>query len=503
MAITRETLQRLSFLRRGEVLIGFVHLAAGIIVAREGFLKLQELWLQLQPYLPLSLQAQISEKILTSLPTILKTFVTVVGSICAVLVGLLWIFSGLYNMVQRREDLPGAPYLGQPELVAEWLGSGKPVYVPHHGWFAPVLAKVWPKLRFVSPVSREVIREVLRSLGKIALIWLLIALIVYFLGLVPNLLRKYAQVRIHFLIPSAAPLYALLGLLAFFNCLIALSLVPLKRREFSRGYEAIHVRGKGEAELFFTLLEESCRLLDRLPASEKRTARLEQADDPLTKATLIESSPESVRALARPAAYMCLPVAFLLLTMGFSRLIHFARPVFPMSYAEFLSYHALDYVLEVAFAVGLIAAGAYFLEWARRLFDIRVFRSALVFCRIQPATVPETSATGADTGSGTFSATPAGRWKISQGVGERFAIWATAPQSTGEFRMELFWADALSESAGTAEPRSLFDLQISEALDTSMRYIIELPFASCFQRTSFEERGAPKDVSPSLVSPGV
>jgi len=486
MAITKETLQRLSFLRNGEVLIGFVHFTAGIIVTREGFLNLQDLWLQLQPYLPLSFHAQISEKIFTSLPIILKTFVMVVGSICAVLVGLVWIFSGLYNMIRRAEDLPAAADFGQPELVAESLRSGRPLYAHYRTWFAPILSRLWPKLGPVSPVSSEVIREVLWSLAKIALIWLLIALIMYFLGMVPDLLRKYARVHVYFLIPSATPLYALLGLVAFFNCLIGLSLVPFKGREFSRGYEGALVRGKGETELFFALLEESCSLLDRFPATQKRTVRLEQAEDPLTKGALIESSPEPVRVLARPAAYLCLPVALLLITMGFSRLIHFARPAFPMTYAEFVSYHALDYVLEAAFAVGLIAAGIHFLEWARRLFDIRVFRSSLVFCRLQAATASENKAPGSHTRTETVSVMHESQWRRIQGVGDRFAAWATAPQHTGQFLMELFWADALSESAGSTEPRSLVDLQVSEALETSMRYIIELPFAASFQRAPLD-----------------
>ena len=39
-----------------------------------------------------------------------------------------------------------------------------------------------------------------------------------------------------------------------------------------------------------------------------------------------------------------------------------------MTYQEFLTAHSLDYLLEVAFALGLIIAGLYFAEWARKLF---------------------------------------------------------------------------------------------------------------------------------------
>ena len=68
--------------------------------------------------------------------------------------------------------------------------------------------------------------------------------------------------------------------------------------------------------------------------------------------------------------------------MGFSRLVHFQRPVSEMPYQVFLQSHALDYMVEVLFALGLILVGLYFAEWARKLFDVRKISFGMSYCAI-------------------------------------------------------------------------------------------------------------------------
>jgi len=325
-------------------------------------------------------------------------------------------------------------------------------------------------------------RDVFGSVVRLALVACAIAGAVWFLQALPELLKKFFQVRINLLVPSARPLYALLALLAVFNVVIAVSLVPFRRRRFSTGSETVRIRGRGEASLFLALLEESCRLLNRAGLAEKKPVRLRQENNPDVAGTLVESSPELVSAWARPVAYLCLPLAFLLLTMGFSRLIQFTRPVFPMSYTDFLCYHVLDYLLEVAFALGLIIAGGHFLDWARKLCDIKVFRSVLVFCTMQPTGRLQGAETANTAAPATVTVASSVHWKTEKGIDRQFAAWAKEPQVARDFVGELYWAEALSESAGAEDMRFLEDLGVSEDLDRNMSRVVELPLAAGYRR---------------------
>jgi hypothetical protein len=69
----------------------------------------------------------------------------------------------------------------------------------------------------------------------------------------------------------------------------------------------------------------------------------------------------------------------MLLIMGFTRLIHFRRATGMIPHIEFFRYYFVDYMLEVAFAIGLIIVGMRLAEMARKLFGVQRYRSALVF----------------------------------------------------------------------------------------------------------------------------
>ena len=105
------------------------------------------------------------------------------------------------------------------------------------------------------------------------------------------------------------------------------------------------------------------------------------------KGTLIENFPESEQALC--GRRICLfAVDLAVANNGVYEAYTFSRPAGPMTYVEFLTAHSLDYLLEVAFALGLILSGLYFAEWARKLFDVRRYRSALFLSLGGPRPVP-------------------------------------------------------------------------------------------------------------------
>ena len=53
--------------------------------------------------------------------------------------------------------------------------------------------------------------------------------------------------------------------------------------------------------------------------------------------------------------------------------------------------------------------------------------------------------------------------------------------------MEIFFAEAFSESGGQDGPRFLIDLHLSESLDTALKSILNLPFCLRFERILPEE----------------
>jgi hypothetical protein len=405
-----------------------------------------------------------------------RVFIVLVSSICAVLVGALWTLSGLAEVIRSRKKVVNPANLDRPEVVAESLREGKAQYWRSASWVLRKLASVWPRVRLVTPVSHEIFKDLTRSSIKFIIIGLLVALVVYLLHLTPVLLNKYLQIRIELVVPSATPLYALLVFLILANVLIAVSLVPLRAQDFHRTCHSVRVHGSGDSHLFFALFEEGCRLLSPRGLPDRKPVRLEQEGNPSSKGSLTESYPEPVPGFSRPAAYVCLPFVFLLLTMGFSRLIHFHRPLAPMHYMDFLTQHSLDYVLEVAFALGMIFAGLRLAEAARRMFLVRRFRSAVVFCYasrdISEGSTPHPHLK--------FSGPL--KWRLAQGADDQLASWAKDLGSQRKFLMNLCWAEASSEASAAEEARFLVHLEQSPSLDEAMTRLSELPFRVDFQR---------------------
>jgi hypothetical protein len=477
----RSFIGKMPFLGDGRVLLGVVFVIAGLFVAREGILKLRDLWHQLAPFFPLSLADDLSHRAIHSVPAIFKFFVMIVSSVCAVLIGALWAVSGSQDLFRARRKTARPSDFDKPELVAEAIRSGRTLYWVSTPRLVRLLSRLWGPARSMSPISYQLFKEVIRSLVKIAVLAVLIALIFAFMRATPAMLEKYGHISLKLFVPSAGPLFFLLGLVAFINCLILVNLVPFKKVKFMRSCEVAPVSGRGDPHVFFALLEEGCKLLTVKGRTDRGAVRLEDETRPYMKGTLIENLPERVRALMTPAGYVCLPLIFLLLTMGFTRLIHFQRPGGPMTYMEFLSGHSLDYVLEVVFALGLILSGLYFAEWARKLFDVRRFRSAVVFCHTEGQPVPPIRSENPNTHSQRRRERGTMRWKVAQAVDDQFAAWARDPHAATRFHVEVCWTEAISESIGPDGPRYLIEARKTESIDSALSRIVELPFHVDFQ----------------------
>jgi hypothetical protein len=471
----------------GHALVGLVLVFAGLFIAWEGFFKLQELWRQFAPYFPFSLPPDTAQKMQTALPFVFSVFVTTVGSICAVLMGISWALSGLGEMFESKKRVRNPPDFEKPELVAESLRSAQAPYWRSYSRMLRIMGAIWSRARFMSPISYNVMKRIMASCIKVALLGLLFGLVAYGLHMIPSLLKKYVNLEVKLYVPSPAPLYFLLGLVLFFDTIIALTMFPFRRTMFGRTCENVPVLGRGDPRMFFALLEEAAKLLSVKSSQDRRPVRLQNKDRPQIRGTLVENAPEEIRSFAQPAGYLCLPLILLLLGMGFSRLIHFNRPVTPVPYADFLTLYFLDYLMEVFFAIGLIITGLYFVDWARKLFDVRRYRSALLFCYTRPANAQE-----ADPRSKKTMSLEEMAWTTDGGTDERFAQWAREPAGGGSFVTEACWAEILSEAEGAKSPRFLIQMTESQSLDIALARILTLPFCVNF------ETSAPVCPAPTL-----
>ena len=482
-----------------EALVGLVLLAVGLYIGRDGYLKLRELWGLFSGLFPLHLQEDIGERVLNSLPVITTVFVSTVSSVAAVLMGAAWAVTGFFEFVQRRGKTADTSALKDPALVAEIVRTGESQYWRGSVWPIRMVGRLWARARFISPVSFEMLGDLWRSCWRVFFIGILIFGVHYGLHLLPSLLERYLNLRVVLLIPSAKPLYFLLGFVLLVYALTALSLMPFRRGILERCTDVLAVKGQGDPHAFFALLEEGFKLLSAKGTRSGTPFRLESEQDPQIRATLVETSPEPLRSIARPAAYFCLPLVFLLMTMGFSRLVHFQRPAPSMPYQEFLAKNLLGYSFEAAFAIGLIIIGIHFSSQARKLFRIRVHRSGVVLAQVtgDPAALDAVQPDGAN-GQG-IAARDVITWKSAEGADDRFAEWVRAPHGNNTFRVIVYWAEAISEGATAEGPRYLITLRKSIPLDAAMAHIVQLPFNVAFdadatdsaRRTAAEVRAEP------------
>jgi len=66
-------------------------------------------------------------------------------------------------------------------------------------------------------------------------------------------------------------------------------------------------------------------------------------------------------------------------------------------------------------------------------------------------------------------------------VDDEFALWAKNPRNSRKFHVEVCWTEAISESLGISGPRYVVQARKTEALDSALSRIVELPFHVDFQ----------------------
>jgi hypothetical protein len=469
----------------GQALFGLAFVVAGLIIGWEGLHAAGALKTQFAPYLPFSLPPDIGLKTQKSLPFIFVVFVKVVSSLCAVIIGLVWIVSGLGEMIGSVTGDPQPDKFKSPDRVAEALRNAEAPYWQDYAAPFRMPALYWERARSLDPISYQMIKQLMISSIKVIFLGILVALAVKGLSMIPMLLAKYLQVQAQFSVPKPTPLYLLIFVVLIINGIIFVTQLPLKKKPFNRKAETFKVYGKGSPNLFFALFEEGCKLLNPKGLDNAKPTRLQWSDKPQVTGALVESCPANVKRPAGIAGYFYLPLITIFTVLGFSRLLHFNPPTPEMPYAEFVSMHLFEYFLEVAFAIGLIMTGLYFAEWAKRFLDRRQYSSLVAFCcePLQEKPQKPSAKLRGDKSPG---------WVEMNDADPRFAEWAKDQLSQRNFSVRIYWAEAVSQSTTPDGPRFLVQLEQTPSLNPAMARILTVPF-----NTSFDTEPNPEKSSPA------
>jgi hypothetical protein len=470
----------------GEMLLGICFVLIGVLVMRAGLSRLLEYWRDFIHAGPIALPKHTAQWIVSALPLIFQIFVNVVSSACGILIGGLWMITGFVDVFESRHTIQKPANFHSADMVAESLRSSVMLSWRSPPWLARVTSWIWPKARFMSPASYEVFEGIFWSFWKLLLLGFVIAVLARLTELVPAILQSSMESKLSLHVPSPKPLYILLTVVAVVNAAIAASLVPFHSRPSERSRTSISFHGRGEPHIFFALLEEACRLLSPKGETHRGAVRVELAENAQFKGSLIENAPSPVPSIGRPAAYLCLPLIVILMVVGFTRMIYFQVEFQKIPYQEFVSRYLLEYLMQLAVALGLILCGLHFSRWARALFAIRTFRSYVLFAFMAPKSLKGGSEI---LHAARILAYRPGemQWHPIEGVDEQLAYWARAPNASNQYSLEAFWAEVISEAASSGGLRYPIKGTISQQLDKAVERILELPFYVTFEKDDIED----------------
>lgn len=475
-------MRKVSFWKNGEAFLGLVFVVTGAYVLWQSLGMLHQLWGQAAEYLPLRQLADEGGKQLSEeLPLISGVFIRLISCLCGVLVGITWVVSGILTIgeaiTQKLEPSP----LQQQELAAEILRTGSILYWRSAGSLVRWLTGAWRRIAEISPVALKLVGNSCRAILKTLLVAIVLLGVWRIFHLIPTLLKKYLDVTVSLVIPSPLPLFVVLALVLVIHLVLALSLIWVRPPAPFRKGKLVPVRGRGDINLFFAIIEEGCKLLSPQENLIQPPLRVEQPKEPLLRGTLIETPATPVSLAGKPMGYVCATLLFVLTTMGFSRLMHFSRGASPMAIQDFFCIQFSDYLLEVGFSVALIVAGIHFGEQARKLFAVRRYQSAVVFCHETPRNAELLNSENLALRRVEIANSQMMSWRAVRGADDQFAAWAKGPHRDRRFDVQVYWAEVISESIAPQSERYIVTLQNSPVLDATITRILAIPFLIDFQ----------------------
>ena len=180
----------------GKIFVGLVFVISGAVVAWGGAAHIKELWSMVSQFFPIALPNDISQRTLVSFPLIFKELISAVSSLCAVLVGAMWFFSGIGEIFRSLKPYSEPSDFRHPELVTETVRTGEAQYWRTSSLGARLLGRIWGRARYVSPISYEFFGKLFRSSLKTLMLGGVIALVFYFWRILPFLLKRYLQLSV-------------------------------------------------------------------------------------------------------------------------------------------------------------------------------------------------------------------------------------------------------------------------------------------------------------------
>ena len=477
----KPTQLRLPLWRDENVLVSFLYVVTGCIVAAMGAQRMWQFWLQLQPYLPFSLPPDLPDRIAGHLPHALTVLVNFVTSLAGVVLGVSWCLSGLAELLasRRRGVAPGP--LVEPERVMEsMLGAAKSNAEKAAELFFVRQSRsgALPRL---SDASRDILYRLCWNIFKLLVILVVVKGLFMLADHLPGFVWQTTQMTSAVRVPSATPLYSIIAIFISVDVLMAIALFMDKKIPLRPEVRVIQARGTGHPLFLASLFEESAAVSTSRRAAAQTKWRLIKEGNPPYYGSLIESVRGIDTPRARAAAYPAMILSACTTALGFYGLMTMEFGGTFDSVGQFAAQAGLECVTRVLFLVGVVMLGGHMARWAEAFLRLTSWVSTLCLVVVWEEQAQEKEGQP-------FSSSHEGKdgscWALLALPRCDGELLSAAPQASRQFGVAVLLASAYSESSAPASRRILVGSSLHKDLDEAIDPIIEAPFSAHFEKCS-------------------
>ncbi len=469
--------------RDDHVLLGVLYLLTGFIVVVMGSHRIWQFWSLLEPELPFSLPSDIPDRIVGRLPHALAIFVNFVASLAGVLLGISWCLSGFAELLASRHRGVSPGPLFEPERIVElMLGAAKQrvgdALEPSCGHRS--LSPTFPRL---SLASKDIFYGLCRKIFKLLVILIVAKALFMVAEHLPLFVSETTQAEWALHVPSATPLYALIGIFIAMDAIMAVALFADKRNPLCPDVRAIQAGGSAHPLFLVSLLEESAAVNMARGAVSQTKWRLIEQGNPPCYGSLIESVQEIGTPRARLAAYPAMILSTFATALGFYSLMNMEFVGTFDSVGHFAAEAGLEYAGRVIFFVGVVILGGHLAYWAEAFLRLTSWASRLCLVVVWEKHT-EANEQERPTGGLSQEGKKTARWALLALPHCWGDLFTPASHIVRQFGVAVLWASAYSESAAPSSRRILVGSSPPQDLDDPIDSIIEAAFLAHFDKYS-------------------
>jgi hypothetical protein len=384
-----------------------------------------------------------------------------------------------------------------PAVAAQHLESGSANPLGAKSMLSRGLFSYWKAFGGLTPITRQIFRELLLSVLKWTAFLILLWGIIETFRLMLGLMWKNFQMELILPVSEMNLLICLVIGIIVSDLLLASSLFFYSTQPHSRGSLRIQISGKTQHRFFLALFEEAARIFastKSLSTSQWRVAREQTAG---TCGSLLEECRTILVPPLRKPGYACSIGSVLFTLVGFYGLMHLEFQGQLVETSQFLKDSGLSFLFQIIFLIALLLAGRHFTHWAKRFFAVTSWKSNMFLVTVSPVNT-DLQEQGGDNGHAPGMGRLVPFWRLDDLPRAGEALRIETYQEAAGMIVRLFWAEAITQSNYRYSERVLIGLHPSAWLDELIERIVDAPFHAHFERVS-EELSMARDSSSEVV----